>query len=149
MTKTKTPFAFVVTRSKIRGIVTATDILRLATKEEKKSITPLPTIIIPLTISGLRDEDPYIQAVVREQMSTEAAKLAKLIPIQSIFVHVDRYHREGRKTKYALRARMLTEKGDFFAHAWSWDITKAMREVLGKLEREILTKKEKRNARRR
>ena len=44
------------------------------------------------------------------------------------------------RAKYSVKARLITEKGSFFADDHAWDITKAVRGVLQKFEAEISKK---------
>ena len=52
-------------------------------------------------------------------------------------------HTSGKRTKYSFHARLATGKGFFFAQAHGWDILKAMKDVLSKMEKEIMRKKER------
>jgi hypothetical protein len=72
--------------------------------------------------------------------------LAKIYPIQSVHIHIERHHdKEARagRVKYAMKAKILTATagGAFFAQAADWDITKCMKTVLARFEKEMLGKK--------
>lgn len=135
MIRQKTPSVMVLEGDAVRGIITPRDILKLIGKEVKG---------VYVTISGLQQDDNFIKSVVDEEITNEVRKLSKFIPVESLILHVDRYHETGKRVKYSVKARLITRKGVFFAGDHAWDVTKAVRGVLQKLEREVIKKKERR-----
>ena len=119
---------------KVAGIVTPKLILKLLGQEVQG---------IYVRVSGLQKEDTFIKGVVDEEIRNEIQKLARFFPIDHMVMHVDRYHKTGKRVKYSVRASLITERGIFFAKDHGWDITKAVRGILHKLEREIIKKNEK------
>ncbi len=134
MIRQNTPTVMVMEGDKVRGIITPRDILKLVGKEVKG---------VYVTISGLQDEDNFIKTVVDEEITNEVRKLAKFITIDSLILHVDKYHERGKRSKYSIKGRLVTRRGIFFAGDFAWDVTKAIRGVLQKLEREVIKKKER------
>lgn len=134
MIRQNTPTVMVMEGDKVRGIITPGDILKLIGKEVKG---------VYVTISGLQDEDNFIKTVVDEEITNEVRKLAKFIVIDSLILHVDKYHERGKRSKYSVKGRLVTRRGIFSAGDFAWDITKAVRGVLQKLEREVIKKKER------
>ena len=119
---------------KIIGIITPKMILKLVGKE-------LSGVLV--TISGIKDEDHFIKSVVDEEIGNAIKKLHKIIGIEHFVVHVDKHHESGDRTKYSVKARVMTEKGMFFAGDFAWDVTKAIRGMLHKIEKEMIKKKRK------
>lgn len=99
-----------------------------------------------VNISGLQKEDDFVKETIDGEISSELTKLAKIFPVQSMAIHVERLKdkQEGR-VKYALRGRILTaiQGGAFFAQESDWDATKAVKGLLAKFEKEMLSKKGK------
>lgn len=135
MIRQKTPSVMVLEGDSVKGIITPRDILKLIGKEVKG---------VYVTISGLQQDDNFIKSVVDEEITNEVRKLSKFIPVESLIIHVDRYHETGKRAKYSVKSRLITRKGVFFAGDHAWDVTKAVRGVLEKLEREVIKKKERR-----
>jgi len=102
---------------------------------------------IDVTISGHKKEDPLSKMTIDKQVRNELPHLATFLPVQHIMIHIDRYKETGKRVKYSVKARLMTSKGSFFANDHAWDISKAIRGVLDKLEREIRKKSEKMNPR--
>ncbi len=134
MAEKKIPTTIIEKGGRVAGIVTPKLILKLLGK---------PVQGIYVRVSGLQREDTFIKQVVDEEIRHEIQKLARFFPIDHMVMHVDRYHQTGRRVKYSVRASLITERGMFFAREHDWDITKAVRGILQKLEREIIKKKEK------
>ncbi len=134
------PTAIVEEDGKVTGVVTPKLILKLLGK---------PVEGVYVRISGLQGEDEFIKRVVDEEIGNEIRKLARFFHIDHMAMHVDRYNESGRRVKYSLKASLITEKGYFFAKDHDWDITKAVRGVLKKFEKEMIKKKEKSEACRR
>jgi len=134
MIKQNTPTAMVIEGEEVKGIIAPRDILKLIGMEDKG---------VYVTISGLQDEDNFIKTVVDEEVTNEVRKLGKFIPIDSLILHVEKYHERGKRVKYSIKGRLITRRGIFFAGDFAWDVTKAVRGVLQKLEREVIKKKER------
>jgi CBS domain-containing protein len=134
MIKEKTPTVVIMEGDSVRGIITPRDILKLIGREVKG---------VYVTVSGLQEEDSFIKTVVDEEVTNEVRKLGKFLNIDSLILHVDKYHESGNRVKYSIKGRLITNRGMFFAGDFAWDVTKAVRGVLQKLEKEAIKKKEK------
>jgi len=128
------PTAVVKEGAKIRGIITPKLILKLLGR---------PVQGIYVRVSGLQQEDAFLKQVVDEEIRNEVRKLAKFFPVEQLTIHVSRHKKSGRRVKYSLNASLITERAMFFARDHDWDITKAVRGILKKLEKEVIKKKEK------
>lgn len=98
---------------------------------------------VKVTVSGIHEEDGFIRSIVYGEIEQEISKLGRMVPISQFVMHVRKYHKDGKRVKYSVQARLLTEDGDFFADDYAWDLTKATKGVLGKMEREVIKKEEK------
>ena len=116
---------------KFLGMLTAKDIFKLIGKS-------VETVYI--RVSGLEGEDDFIKTKVDEMIENTLSKLVKVIPVNYIAIHAETHQTGGRKTKYAVQGRLVTEKGSFFADDTEWDPTKAVKIFLEKIEREVHSK---------
>ena len=99
--------------------------------------------MLQIRINGLDEESDFIRSGVEDEIKNSIRKLQNMFTIKCLIVQVDKYHKTGRRKKYSVNARLITNKGMFFAKDHVWDITKAVKGVLNKLEREALRKKGK------
>lgn len=115
------------------GVITPRDILKILSRD---------TQTVSVNITGAQQEDPFIRNVMDSDMQSLLSKLSRMAEIESFNLHVDRYRQAGR-VKYSLKAKLVTGKGIFFSSHHEWDITKALKGVLSKMEREFMNKREK------
>jgi CBS domain-containing protein len=124
---------------KLAGLITPKLLLRLMAEKAARA---------NVRISGLQKEDPFLKDIVKKDVQKLTDKLEKMMRIDSLVVDIDRHHEEGKRVKYSIRVRTMTGEGFFFAKSHAWDLTKAVKEALERLEREVLHKKEKRETER-
>jgi len=98
-----------------------------------------------ITISGHKKEDPLTTMTIDKQIRNELPRLERYSHIQELKIHIDRYKESGKRVKYSVKANLMTDRGAFFAHDHAWEVGKAIRGVLDKLEREVTKKAEKMN----
>jgi len=132
------PTALVMDRDELAGIITPKPIFRLFAGKPKEALVRL---------NGIRTESVYIKSVIDDMIKSEILKLGSLLPIDYLVMHVEKHSKTGRRKNYLVKARLITRKTDFFADGQAWDITKAVKNTLNKLEREILRKKGRERAR--
>lgn len=130
MVKGQEPVA-IVQDKKLRGMITPADILEL-----KKPTRPG----VLVNITGQQDKDPFLKSMINEEITNFASKIGKMIPIEDIEINIKEKKSGGKRSKYSIKAKLITEKGMFFAQDYSWDLTKTMKGVLSKLEREVKKK---------
>ncbi|MCK5023274.1 MAG: CBS domain-containing protein [Candidatus Aenigmarchaeota archaeon] len=123
---------------KFLGMITAKDIFKLIGKS-------LETVYV--RVSGLDSEDNFIKGKVDDLIENTISKLIKVIPVTYVAVHVETHQSGGRRTKYSVEGRFVTEKGNFFAGDIEWDPTKAVKNFLDKIEREVHKKIDKKRGR--
>ncbi|MBU0898585.1 MAG: CBS domain-containing protein [Nanoarchaeota archaeon] len=134
MVKTGISTVLVKDKKKLVGIITPKMILKLFSGDVSGVL---------VTLSGIKDEDPFIKSVVDEEVSNSVKKLNKIIRIEHLIVHIDKHHKTGDRVKYSVKARLMTEKGMFFANDFAWDLTKAIGGMIHKVEKEMIKKKSK------
>ncbi|UCC91736.1 MAG: CBS domain-containing protein [Candidatus Aenigmatarchaeota archaeon] len=110
------------------GMVTVKDLFKLIGKS-------LETVYVRVT--GLEGEDDFIKMKIDEMAENTIKKLLKLVTLTYVAIHVETHKTGGRRRKYSVKGRFVTEKGSFYASDHEWDPTKAMKLFLGKIEREV------------
>jgi CBS domain-containing protein len=128
MTEKNASTVIVESEGKLSGMITSKDIFKLIGSPFEK---------VYIRVSGLHDEDPFILSKLNEQITSEIEKLSKILPIDYIAIHVEKHKKTGKRMKYSVHGRLVTEKGNFYAQDFAWDLTKAMGEFLSKIEREV------------
>lgn len=119
---------------KFLGMITVRDIFKLIGKS-------LETVYIK--VSGLDREDAFIKSKIDEMVDNMITKLLKSVVVNYVAIHVETHKTGGRRTKYSVQGRFVTDKGKFYASDHEWDPTKAMKLFLGKIEREVHKRIEK------
>ncbi len=122
------------------GVVTTRDLLEfyLAGKQKKG---------VYVQITGAKGEDEFVLGTVDRMIKDSVQKISSSYAIQFLFLHVKKYKKAGsEKTKYSVRARLMTDAGIFISRAFAWDLRDAAGEALDNLERIALHKKEKTRA---
>jgi ribosome-associated translation inhibitor RaiA len=98
---------------------------------------------INVSISGLEDADYFTKSRVHEEAGHLLEKVRRFLEVTSFEMHVRTYHKEGKRKKFSVHARLLTGSGEFFAEEAEWNLGKAVSRVLEKLESEAVRKEEK------
>ncbi len=113
-------------------IITPKDILEfiLGRRESK----------VHVQIVGMEDEGLLFTAKMDKTVEDFTQKIGKMINIQYLFIHVEKYHKTGNKQKYSIRARLGTNLGLFVAKAWGWDPVVVAQETIDNLETTVLKK---------
>ncbi len=120
-------------RKGMLGVITPTDILKLVGTEKKG---------VYVNITGMQEEDDFLKSVVDEEISNSMSRLAKMLPLQYLAAHVESHFPQGRRRKYSVKCRLITEKGVFISGGHAWDLTKAFRQSLERMERKVKKHKE-------
>ena len=121
---------------KLLGMITPREILKLIAADIGG---------VYVTISGIHDEDAFIQGIVDSDIHNSIRKLAKIIHIHYVTLNVKKkvggkssdYKVKTKRTNYTVVGRIVSNKGSFFADDVSWDLTKSTKAVLKKLEIEV------------
>jgi len=113
---------------KFAGMITIKDIFKFIGQSMET---------VHISISGLENEDDFIKGKINGRINNTVRKLIKVLKINYAVVHFETYKKEGGRRKYSVQGRFSTNKGNFHASESDWDPTKAMKNLLGKIEREI------------
>ena len=98
---------------------------------------------VNVSISGIHEEDEIVRCNVNEEVSKALGKLVRVMAITEFSIHVKKYHKEGNKAKFSVHAKALTGEGEFFAEDFAWELEKAVKGALDKLEKEMVRHAEK------
>ncbi len=110
------------------GIITVKEIFKLAGRPVKNAF---------VKVSGMGHEDEFIKGKIDEMINRTAEKLGKRIPVNYLAINVEKHMKGGKRTKYSVQGRMETARGSFYASDYAWDLTKATKSFLEKIEREV------------
>ena len=113
---------------KFLGLVTPREIIKLLGAEIAG---------VYVTVSGLQNEDAFIQTVVDSEIRTRVKKIGKLLHIHYMTIHVKKFKTTGKRTNFVVRGKLVTNKGLFIADHDSWDLTKSVRDMLKRMEKEV------------
>ncbi|MBU0953678.1 MAG: CBS domain-containing protein [Nanoarchaeota archaeon] len=140
MLSTQSHTAIVVdsdTTMNVQGIITTTPLLKLVGH-------PVGGGGVYVNFSGFQDEDPFVMPGIDAAVTKCIQKVVKLVPVDYLVLHQDRFEeKKTHRMRHTVNARLITEKGFFFAHAEAWETGKAIKSVLDILLREVLKKKQK------
>lgn len=143
MINKKTETVLIEEKGKIVGIITPTEILKTISDARKEKEIEDRIKGVYVRIEGIQEEDDYIKSLIDSEITHHIQKLGKIITIDYMVLHVNTSKRTGNRKNYSVKGRLITEKGYFFANKNDWDLTKAVRSVMNKFEREIMKSKEK------
>lgn len=126
--KSKIPVVVVENKGKFMGMFTVKDIIKLMGRSMKT---------VYVRVSGLQEEDKFIKSVIDDMINNSLEKLLKVIPVNYLSINVEKHRESGRRTKYSVQGRLVTGKGKFYASDYEWDVTKAMKSFLEKIEKGV------------
>lgn len=142
MKKYKTSGIVITVDSGIIGVVTTRDLLEFyLSKKKQKGVY--------IQITGLGDEDEFILSTVDRIIRDSVQKISSVYNPQFLFLHVKKYEKGGKGSKYSIRCRFMTDRGMFISKAFAWDLRDAVGNALDQLERIVLKDKEKLKTKRR
>ncbi len=119
---------------KLLGLVTPREIIKLLGSDISG---------VYVNVSGIQNEDTFIQNVVDSEIRSRIRKIGKLVHIHYMTIHVKKFKTTGKKMTFVVRGKLVTNKGLFVADHDSWDLTKSAREMLKRMQREIEKRVEK------
>ena len=134
MIKKNKDTAVVEKGGKFVGLITPRHILKLVSAQ-------ISGVFVQTT--GFQDEDGFIRSVVDKEIEREIQLLAKLAHIDYMTLHLSKYNETGKRIKFSVHGKLITNIGMFFAQDFAWDLTQATRGVLEKLEKELKKKRGK------
>jgi ribosome-associated translation inhibitor RaiA len=98
---------------------------------------------VHVRVSGLQEEDVFTRDGVYNEIAGTLKKLTGMLVISDCTLNVKKYHETGGRKKYSVKLGIISDKGDFHADDHEWDIFKAVKLALEKLEREVFRKEGK------
>ena len=98
---------------------------------------------IDFAVSGIHEEDSMVRDAVYNVVVDSVKKIIKMLDVTHFSMHIKRYNEGGNRTKYSIHTSVKTDLGEFFAEDHEWDILKAVKLTLAKLETEVFRKEEK------
>ena len=116
------------------GIITPKCILSLT--------MPVKAELTELVVTGLSDRYIDKKYIVENTARRSISRMEKLTEIISLVLDFKEHRKqEGQeKAKYEIKARVKSSAGSFYATSVDWDINKAVKDVIERLEREIKKK---------
>ena len=107
------------------GVITARDIFETAISYEKDE---------NIFISGLEDDDKQYYDDIKEECRKALDVLNKSFPVRSLSVHIKRYETKGRKRKYSIRGRLVTDRL-ITVSTFEWGLSSAIKWLFKELNR--------------
>lgn len=98
---------------------------------------------VNVSISGIHEEEDLVRINVDEEVSKALEKLSRVMEVTDFSMHVRKYRKEGSRAKYSVHGKVLTAEGEFFAEDFAWELEKAVKGLLDKLEKEMVRHAEK------
>ncbi len=118
-------------------IVTPKDLLSHIAKGSKKGVY--------VQISHMDDLDEIDKAIVNSKAEEFVQKIGKIMELDVFNVNIERMQKQGNKTNYSVRTKILTPIGLFVSHKQDWKIVTAFQEAIDALEKEIMKAHEKKS----
>lgn len=100
---------------------------------------------IDFRVTGINEEDAFVRDAVYKIVISSVKKITRINPVADFRMHIKRFKEKEWKgrIKYSIHANMMTDLGEFFAEGHDWDIVKATKLTLAKLEKEISRKEDR------
>jgi len=114
----------------LKGIITKYDIIELLASFRQRDM-------VYTQITGLDSEDK-----LEEDITMSLQKIAKISRPMLFTLHVTKYNAQAPTNKYSLNGRLITENKVWVASAVDWDLNKATVDLMQRLERRVVERKE-------
>jgi CBS domain-containing protein len=119
----------------LKGIITKYDIIELLASFRKRDM-------VYTQITGLDSEDKFAAEQMEEDITASLQKIAKISRPMLFTLHVTKYNAQATTNKYSLNGRLITENKVWVASAVDWDLNKATVDLMQRLERRVVERKE-------
>lgn len=131
-------YAVVVDGGELVGVVTCRDLLELVgVRDAEEGVF--------LQFSGLQDVEGVDRMRVQSHVEDRLQKIARIEGgAEYFYLHVKEYEKDGTRSKYSLRTRLMTPVGPFFAKGHGYELLDVLDETLDRLERQIRKAHDKR-----
>ncbi len=123
---------------KPEGIISQRDVMESIIRKGKTE-----GVFVQITGLDIEDPEPYmtIYSMV-ENFLNRVSRLKEFKP-QLLTFHIEEHHTTSDEIKYSVRARFGTERKQFFAKSYDWNLYRAIREVLDILEKNVKKERDK------
>ena len=112
------------------GIITVGDIIEFVAKMKTRKE-------IYIQITGLDEKEPNIYEGLYKLVERNLSRIAKMVNIKMLNIHITQHATTGGLTKYSIHVRLSTDKKLFYARTYEWDIFKAFDNALMELTIQI------------
>ena len=134
MIKSNVHAVLVVDEDKLSGMVTIKDIFKIFGRSVGSTY---------INVSGLDVVDEFERSWIEKRIESMLEKIGKQTNVRYIFTHIDKHKKEGKRAKYSVKGRLVSDAGTFYASYYDWDLLRAMKVFLDKMEKEVIKSIEK------
>jgi CBS domain-containing protein len=117
------------------GIITKYDIIELLASFRQRDM-------VYTQITGLDSDDKFAAEQMEKDITASLQKIAKISRPMLFTLHVTKYNSQAASNKYSLNGRLITENKVWVASAVDWDLNKATIDLMQRLERRVVERKE-------
>ena len=105
----------------------------------------IPTEIegVQVEISGMHEEEDFVKDMVRKEVVNAVGRISKIVELSDFTVHLKKDSRDGKKPRYTIQAKAFAGEMEFFADEDGWDLPKALRGAVDKIENEARKKEDR------
>jgi CBS domain-containing protein len=125
----------VVDGQNLVGIITKYDIIELLASFRQRDM-------VYTQITGLDSEDKFAAEQMEKDITASLQKIAKISRPMLFTLHVTKYNSQATSNKYSLNGRLITENKVWVASAVDWDLNRATIDLMQRLERRVVERKE-------
>lgn len=119
-------------------IITPKDLLSHIAKGSKKGVY--------VQVSHMEDIDEIDKSTIDQATTEFVQKIGAMMSLDVFNVNIERMQKQGNKTNYSVRTKILTPIGLFVSEAQGWKIVTVFQEAMSKLEKEILKAHQKKSS---
>ncbi len=131
----------VVEGNDLVGIITKYDIIELLASFRQRDV-------VYTQITGLDSDDKFAAEQMEKDITASLQKIARISRPMLFTLHVTKYNAQATTNKYSLNGRLITENKVWVASAVDWDLNKATVDLMQRLERRVVERKEEKIDRR-
>ncbi len=123
---------------KPEGIISQRDVMESVIRKGKTE-----GVFVQITGLDIEDPEPYMTIYSMVENFLKRVNRFKEFKPQILTFHVEVHHTTSDEIKYSVRARFGTDRKQFFAKSYDWNLFRAVRDVLDILERSVKKEHEK------
>ncbi|NPA75737.1 MAG: CBS domain-containing protein [Euryarchaeota archaeon] len=123
---------------KPEGVISQRDVMESVIRKGKTE-----GVFVQITGLDIEDPEPYMTIYNMVENFLNRINKFKDFKPQLLTFHVEEHHTTSDEIKYSVRARFSTDRKQFFAKSYDWNLYRAIRDVLDILERNVRKENEK------